>query len=259
MLNNGKIVFGTCINSFCPSLIELAGFCGLDFCRIDNEHAWRQDESLDNMIRGAIIGNIFPIVRIDKGNEHLIRKVFEIGAGGVIVPGIKNSQEVRDVVKASKFPPKGTRGYGGNCLSAGYGTQAGEEWINWSNGELMVGIMIEEEEAVKDIENIMAIEGLDFVLFGPSDYSLSIGLPAPSKNHLEVQIAIEKTAKAAKKYHKFAMVTAKYPWEKEIERYVEMGYQMIQLGNEYYHLKKSWGEALSIGKKFVKPDTLMDL
>ena len=196
------------------------------------------DGSLDNMMRGAVIGDIIPLVRIDKGNQYLIRKAFEIGAGGIIIPDIKNSQEVKDVVKAAKFPPKGNRGYSGNCFSGGYGTQAGEPWINWINEELMVGVMIEEEEAVKDIENIMAINGLDFVLFGPSDYSLSIGLAGPSKNHPEVQLAIEKTAEAANKYNKFAMIGVSDPWEKKIKKYVEMGYRMIELGHEYYHLKK---------------------
>lgn len=238
ILNDGKIALGTCINSFCPDLVELAGFCEFDFCRIDTEHTWRQDGSLDNMLRGAVIGDIIPLVRIDKGNPYLVRKAFEIGAGGIIIPDIKNSQEVKDVVKAAKFPPKGNRGYSGNCFSGGYGTQAGEPWINWINEELMVGVMIEEEEAVKDIENIMAINGLDFVLFGPSDYSLSIGLAGPSKNHPEVQLAIEKTAEAANKYNKFAMIGVSDPWEKKIKKYVEMGYRMIELGHEYYHLKK---------------------
>ena len=59
--------------------------------------------------------------------------------------------------------------------------------------------MIEDKEAIKDIDSIMALKGLDFVLFGPADYSLNIGLPAPKKNHPKVQDALKKTINAAKK------------------------------------------------------------
>ena len=72
MLEEGKTAFGTCINVFSPNLVELAGYCGLDFCRIENEHTWRQDESMDHMMRAAVIGNIVALARIDKGNPYLI-------------------------------------------------------------------------------------------------------------------------------------------------------------------------------------------
>jgi len=59
--------------------------------------------------------------------------------------------------------------------------------------------MIEDKEAIKDIDSIIALKGLDFVLFGPSDYSLSIGLSAPNKKHSKVQDALKRTIEAAKK------------------------------------------------------------
>ena len=128
-LLSGKIAFGMYINIFIPNLVELAGFCGLDFCRIDNEHAWRQDESLDHMMRAAVVGDIVALPRIDKGNSFLIRKVYEIGSKGFIIPDIQNSREVKDIICVAKYPPKGDRGYSGNCFSAGYGTCAGEDPI----------------------------------------------------------------------------------------------------------------------------------
>ena len=57
----GEVAWGTCLYSFSPALMELAGFCGLDFCRIDNEHAWRQDESAETLMRGAILSGIVPL------------------------------------------------------------------------------------------------------------------------------------------------------------------------------------------------------
>ena len=239
-LKSGKIAFGTSIGTFTPGLVELAGFCGLDFCRIENEHAWRQDETLDHMMRAAVIGDIVALPRIDKGNPYLIKKVFEIGARGFIIPDIQSSDEVKEIIRAAKFPPDGNRGYSGNCFSAGYGTHAGEEWIKWSNKELMVGVMIEDKRAIEDIDCIMALNGLDFALFGPADYSLNIGLVAPEKNHPKVQDALKRTIGAAKKNNKYVMIGVGFPWEEEAQKYIDLGCQMIEIGHDYSILKTIW-------------------
>lgn len=249
MLEKGKTAFGTCINIFSPNLVELAGFCGLDFCRIDNEHTWRQDESMDHMMRAAVVGNITALPRIDKGNSFLIRKIYEIGAQGFIIPDIQSSKEVKEIIKAAKFPPEGNRGYSGNCFSGGYGTHAGEEWIKWCNEELMVGVMIEDKEAIEDIDRIMALKGLDFVLFGPADYSLNIGLPTPEKNHPKVQDALKKTIEAARKNDKYAMIGVGYPWEEEAQKYIDLGCQMIEIGHDYSILKNIWSNIVNTFNK----------
>jgi len=221
ILKEGKVAFGTCIYSFSPNLVELAGYCGLDFCRIDNEHAWRQDAILEHMMRAGVIGDIVPLVRIDRDNPYLIRKVLEIGAGGIIIPDIENAEEVKKAVSAAKFPPYGT----------------------------LVGVMIENPEAIKNINSIMAVEGLDFVLFGSSDYSISIGLPGPNKNNPEVQDAIKRTIEAANRYGKYVMIGVSSPWDKEAEKYIKLGCRMIEIGHDYTVLREVWQKTLKTIKR----------
>ena len=150
-INSGEIALGTCLYSFSPGLIELAGFCGLDFCRVDNEHAWRQDESAENLMRGATLAGIVPLLRIDRDDPYLVRKALEIGAGGVIVPHVCSRKDVEEIVQAAKFPPEGKRGYGGLCFSGKWGVDAGEEWMRWSNEETLVIPMIEDVKALGSI------------------------------------------------------------------------------------------------------------
>lgn len=244
ILREGKVAFGTCIYSFSPNLVELAGYSGLDFCRIDNEHAWRQDAILEHMMRGGVIGDIVPLVRVDRDNPYLIRKVLEIGAGGVIIPNVENAEEVKKVVSAAKFPPCGIRGYGGLCFSGGYGTKAGRNWIKWSNEETLVGVMIENRQAVENIDSIMSVEDLDFVLFGPADYSISIGLPAPKKNHPEVQDAIKRTIESANKHGTYVMIGVSSPWDEEAKKYIDLGCRMIEIGHDYTVLREVWQRTL---------------
>lgn len=247
-LASGQVAYGTCICSFSPNITELAGYCGFDFCRIDNEHAWRQDASMENVIRGAIISDMVPLARIDKDDPFIIRKALEIGAGGVIIPDIHSSDEVRAIVQAAKFPPAGQRGFSGLGFSGRYGTASGEEWIRWSDSETMVGVMVETVDALNDIDGIMSVEGLDFVLFGPADFSMSAGLGSPSKNHPVVQDAIKRTIEAADKHGKYVMLGIGAPWTEEAAKYVEMGVKMIEVGHDYSVLSWAWSKALGEAK-----------
>lgn len=244
LLREGKVVFGTCAYSFCPNIVEIAGYCGFDFCRIDNEHTWRQDSMLEHIIRAGEIGNITTLPRIDKDNPYLIRKVLEIGAGGFIIPDIENAQEVKNVVKAAKFPPEGERGYSPFCFSGNYGISDPAEWINWSNQETLVGIMVESVKAVENIDSITSVEGLDFILFGPGDYSMSIGLPKGNKNDMRVQDAIKRTIESSNKNGKYVMIGVGNPWEEEAKKYIDMGCKLIEVGHDYSILSTVWRKIL---------------
>lgn len=243
-LQDGKVVFGSCIYSFSPNIMEIAGYCGLDFCRIDNEHAWRQDQILEHLMRAAEISDILPLPRVDKDNPYLIRKVLEIGAGGFIIPDIKDEQEVRAIVRAAKFPPLGERGYSPLCFSGNYAISNPSQWVKWSNEQTLVGVMIETPQAMENLNKIMAVKGLDFVLFGPGDYSIRIGLDEPNKNHPKVKDAIQRTVSAAKKNDKYVMIGVGYPWEEEAQKYIKMGCQMIELGHDYTILSTMWRKML---------------
>ena len=96
-IRRGEIALGTALYSFSPALIELAGYTGLDFCRIDNEHAWRQDESGEHMIRAGLLAGICPLMRVDRDNPYLVRKALEAGAGGVIVPHVHDQKDAEAI------------------------------------------------------------------------------------------------------------------------------------------------------------------
>lgn len=106
--------------------------------------------------------------------------------------------------------------------------------------------MIENQEAIKDIDRIMALKGLDFVLFGPADYFLNIGLPVPNKNHSKVQDALKKTIGSAKNNNKYIMIGVDYPWEEEAQKYIDLGCQMIEIGHDYSILKTFWKNTIKV-------------
>ena len=221
--------------------MEVAGYAGLDFMRVDNEHAWRQDRSAEELMRAAELVGVEVIMRVDRDNPYLIRKALEIGAGGVVVPDIASVAEAEAVVSAAKFPPRGRRGYSGNCRSGGWGSRAGADWIEWSDREPMVGVMIENTQAVACVEEILAVQHLDFVLFGPADYSMSLGLRKPARNDRLVQDALRQTIAAAKRCGKHVMFGVGTTLE-EIMLYKDMGVTMLEVGNDLGILHASWRE-----------------
>jgi len=237
VLEEGKIAVGTCLDSYSPAAVEVAGYSGLDFCRIDNEYSWRRDESMEHMMRAAAVVGITPMVRVEKGNPYLISKAFQAGAQAILVSDIANYQEALDVVKAAKFAPRGIRGFSSFSFSGGWGARGGEDWVNWSDTQLLVGIMIENEQVMADLDKIFAIEGLDYCLFGPSDYSMSLGFRSTKKDHPRVQEAIKRTIEAASKYNKAVGIGIGEPWEEEAKKYIDMGCRFLEIGHEFSILR----------------------
>ena len=243
IIQSGKVALGTCIYSFSPAIIELAGFRGLDFCRVDNEHAWRQDESAENVLRGAFCADIVPLHRIDKDDPYLVRKALEAGAGGVIVPHVNTRKEAEAIVQAAKFPPMGKRGYGGLCFSGQWGANAGVDWMEWSNQETLVIPMIEDVGALPNLNDIMSVEGLDGVFFGPADLSISAGVPLQT-GHEKVMDALKKTIDAAKKHDKFVIFGAKFPYWETTQDLIDLGVQAIEIGHDLSILSTVWKKTI---------------
>jgi 4-hydroxy-2-oxoheptanedioate aldolase len=240
-LNSGQTLIGTVMLTWSPAVMELAGLAGLDFVRIDNEHSWRQDSSAEHLMRAANLMGIMAIMRVDRDNPYLIRKALEIGALGVLVPDVHDAKEAEAIVKAAKFPPMGTRGYSGQNWSGGWGTRAGRPWVEWSNSEPMIGVMIENKAAIKNLDDILAVDGLDFVHMGPADYSMSLGLGAPDKNHPEVQRAINKVITTARK-RKIPVVLGVGQNIEQINKYKDMGVNMLELASDLTILHSNWSK-----------------
>lgn len=246
-----NVAVGSAVFSWSPNMMEIAGYAGLDFMRIDTEHAWRRDTDIEHLIRAATVAGVVPILRIDGGDPHLPMKAFEIGAGGIIATEVDTVEAAQALVRAAKFPPVGERGYSGNCWSGGWGTRAGGEWVEWSDAELLVGIMAESPAAMDRIDDIMAVDGIDFALFGPADFSMALGLRKPAKNDARVQEALQTTVAAAKRSGKHVMYN---PGTKadEITSCLELGVTMLEIGNDLGIARAAWAKAVQTVSPFIE-------
>ena len=240
-LNDGQVVAGSVIYSWSPEVMDQAGMAGLDYMRIDSEHGWRRDGFMDFVVRTALAVGVVPILRVDRDDPYLVRKALEIGAGGVIVPDVHTVEDARAVVSASKFPPRGIRGYGAICFAGGWGTRSGAEWAEWNDTQPLIGVNIENVKAMDHIDEILAVEGLDFVLYGPSDFSMSLGVgrPLPMTDE-RIEEPLKRIIAAARKSGKHVSVTAGD--RAGMHKYAAMGVTMLEVSNDLAVVRAAWTE-----------------
>lgn len=149
---------------------------GYDWILVDCEHGLASLEDAIRILPVAAGHEATCIVRVPTANDAgVFKRVLDMGFEGVLVPQIRDAREVGEVVSACRYPPVGTRGIAGERAHA-YGLEFAE-YIERANDETIVLVQIETAEAVENIDEIVAVNGLDGVLIGPNDLSNALGVP----------------------------------------------------------------------------------
>ncbi|MGE0606015.1 MAG: HpcH/HpaI aldolase/citrate lyase family protein [Pirellulales bacterium] len=181
-----------------PSVYEMASLLGIDGIWMDLEHHGYSVETAGQLMRAARVGGADIMARPAKGEFMRLGRLFEAGATGVLYPRCDNAAEAAEVVKWSKFAPLGRRGFDGGNPDMPYCTMSIPDYIAAANRETFVAIQIEDPDALDCVEAIAAVEGVDVLFFGPSDFSIISGIPGQF-DHPTLQAAMKRIAAAAKK------------------------------------------------------------
>jgi len=174
-LSQGKVVFGAIVNEYSPGTVEMFGAIGFDFVMIDCEHGPMSVDQVENMVRGAEVFGITPIARIQDHDDATILRFLDRGVQGVIVPHVNTRAQAEAVAKAARYYPDGHRGAGGG-RSQDYGVVGNrDEAIQWVNSNVLVIPMIEEVEAVNNLDEILQVPGVDLLHVASGDLTQSMG------------------------------------------------------------------------------------
>jgi 2-keto-3-deoxy-L-rhamnonate aldolase RhmA len=167
-------------------LVELLGRMGFDAVFIDCEHGAVGWEDVEHMVRAAELTDITPIVRVQSNDHSTITRALDRGAGGVQVPHINTRAQAEEAVRAAKFAPLGHRGYAGGRSALGVKGSFTEH----ANAETMVVAMLEEVEALRNLDAILTVEHIDAFFVAPGDLAQSMGYPG-QMDHPDVQAAVD--------------------------------------------------------------------
>ncbi|GAA3617180.1 aldolase/citrate lyase family protein [Flavivirga amylovorans] len=185
LFENKKFVVGPFMKVSDPALVEVAAFAGFDFVIIDLEHGPNTIETVQNHVRAAQAKGITPVIRVPEINENMISKALDIGADYVQVPQIETAADAERVVKAAKFFPEGSRGVCRYVRAADYASMPKENYFGNANKTTGTIIHIEGNIAFNNIDEILAVDGIDVIFIGPYDMSQSCGVPG-QVNHPKV-------------------------------------------------------------------------
>jgi 4-hydroxy-2-oxoheptanedioate aldolase len=231
----------------------------IDFILIDMEHEPFDVAALRNfllacncrqetMVKGNLQPNFATVVRIpaDAGDPvgAMIKQVLDTGAHAVIVPHVRNAHDAKKVVKACRYPqpadsdiaePQGTRGGGPRLCSYLWGlsskeyVQRADVWPLNPKGDLMAILMIEDDEGVRNIEEILSVKGVGAVMFGPFDYSFAAG-HGGNQSHPEVIEALNKLKQACDR-HNVPLIG--FAQRSNIAVKLEQDYKMLLIGQDF--------------------------
>ena len=157
------------------SIAEIMGQAGYDWVAVDMEHGAISVHQLPDLFRALELGNTLPLVRLAHGHSKDCKQALDAGAGGVIVPMIKNADQLRKVRDATRWPPSGNRGVAfsrANLFGKNF-----NEYIKEAKQPLLIA-MIEHIDAINELDDILKVDGLDAILIGPYDLSASMNLTA---------------------------------------------------------------------------------
>lgn len=184
-----------------PSITILAKNAGLDFLFYDCEHGMYTYETLHNLILMGNAVGIPSFVRVPQLARGDVSRSLDCGATGVMVPMIENKEQAELLVQWSKYPPIGNRGYSGGA-NTNYRASGNHRANMIELNESVISIaQIETGLGVKNIEEIVSVEGIDAVIVGPADLAISLDIPGDYFNPIEIE-AINKVAFACEKYKK---------------------------------------------------------
>ncbi|MDE1568692.1 HpcH/HpaI aldolase/citrate lyase family protein [Aquabacter sediminis] len=152
---------------------EILANSGFDWLLIDTEHTPNELANVYSQLQAVNGGTAHPIVRIPWNDAVVIKRYLDAGVQTFLIPMVQNAEEARAAVAATRYPPKGIRGFASAARSSRFGRV--KDYYAKCEQELCVLVQVETQTALDNLEEICAVEGIDGVFIGPGDLSASIG------------------------------------------------------------------------------------
>ncbi|MEL5446196.1 4-hydroxy-2-oxoheptanedioate aldolase [Serratia ureilytica] len=168
---------------------ELLAGAGFDWLLIDGEHAPNNVQTVLGQLQAVAPYPSQPVVRPPWNDAVIIKQLLDVGAQTLLIPMIQNAEQARDAVRATRYPPHGVRGVGSALARASRWNRV-PDYLQQADEQMCVLVQIETREAVKNLEAILQVEGVDGVFIGPADLSADMGF-AGNPQHPEVQRTID--------------------------------------------------------------------
>ena len=201
-LSNGNTLFGCWMSIGESYTAEIMGCAGFDWLLIDSEHAPNDVRSIRDQLMALERIDSQAFVRVTFGETWIIKLMLDLGAQTLLVPIVETGEQARELVKACHYPPKGIRGVGYSSSRAG-GFGQYENYGPTADDQICLLVQVETKLGLENLDEILAVDGVDGVFIGPADLSASFGYlgqtshPEMTKTILNALKRISESGKAA--------------------------------------------------------------
>jgi len=201
------------------------------------EHRPISQREVAEMILASRIVDLDAMVRIRKGEGYTsFFRPLQDGAAGIMVPHVKSREEADWTIRNAKYPPLGRRGTETAMSDADTSFSDPMTYMHHANRETFVVVQIEDAEALKELDDIASVDGIDVLFIGPADLSVSLGVPFQFEDP-KYKEAVGMIAGSAKRHGKW--------WGLPVgnceraARYAEQGARFFCIGGDFSFLKAS--------------------
>jgi 2-keto-3-deoxy-L-rhamnonate aldolase RhmA len=181
-----------------PNIALLYGTAGFDFIFIDMEHGGFDLETVGDFITASKAANIVPVVRVPALDEHFLSRPLDLGAAGLMVPHVNSKEQVRKIIDCTKYKPVGNRGLAPLRAHANFSKVNVPDFMREANENTMIVIMVEDDNAIENIEDLLSEEGVDVAFMGTMDLSQNLGIPGQVR-HPEILKRVDRVIAACEK------------------------------------------------------------
>jgi len=227
-LKAGETLIGCFLNLGSPLGAEMVGKAGFDFVVIDLEHGSGTEADVLPQLQALASSGTRSIVRAESHVRQRSHRVLDLGAHGIMFPRVETAAEARACVAALRYPPAGVRGVAAMNRACDFGLSFRDYFENHQDLLLSV-LQIETVEAVRNVEEIAAVEGADVLFIGPLDLSTSLGILGQF-DHPDFIAALKKTAAAAANNGKSLGILMPKPGD--FDHYYDLGFRFLASGSD---------------------------
>lgn len=207
--------------------VEIVAGSGYDWLLLDTEHSPNEIPQVLSQLQAAMEHKVHPIVRPAWNDMVLIKRFLDMGVQTLLLPVVNTAEEAAAAVAATRYPPRGVRGFSGSSRSSRFGRI--KDYHTRCEDEICVLVQVETQKGLDNLDAIVATEGVDGVFIGPGDLSAAIGYVGDQNNPAVVDRIVDMVGRIRRGGKAAGILT---PDEGLARRYIEAGTTFTAVGSD---------------------------
>ena len=220
-LKKGQLATGISGSTVDGELIEFLGQFGFDAAWIECEHGPVTWDQIGDLSRACDLWDMTALTRVPANEPWIITRTLDRGANGICVPHVNTREQAERVVRSAKFGPVGLRG-----MYSGRRALGVDNYFQEANEEILLVVLIEEVEALKNLEEILTVDEIDVFFVAPSDLAQTMGLTGQT-SHPRAMSAVDG---AIRQIAEAGRVPGALVEEQTVEHFVQLGARFLMTG-----------------------------